>query len=52
MAQRLIDNNFLYVTILQMVKQYHLDFNGQLETEFEFLLTPCNAHFILRDRSC
>lgn len=33
-----------------MVQQFHIDFEGQLKTEFEFILTPIDANFILRDR--
>jgi len=35
-----------------MVKQFQIDFEGQLKTEFEFLLTPIDSNFILRDRIC
>lgn len=46
--QQLINYNF----VLKMVKQFQIDFEGQLKTEFEFLLTPIDANFILRDRIC
>ncbi|XP_050430191.1 ecdysone 20-monooxygenase isoform X3 [Adelges cooleyi] len=42
----------LQVVLAKMVKQFHIDFKGQLNTEFEFLLTPSNADLILRDRGC
>ncbi|XP_060833715.1 ecdysone 20-monooxygenase-like isoform X2 [Rhopalosiphum padi] len=42
----------LQIVLAKMVKQFHIDFKGQLKTEFEFLLTPSNANFILRDRNC
>nr|ARW79963.1 cytochrome P450 314A1 [Aphis citricidus] len=42
----------LQIVLAKMVKQFHINFEGQLKTEFEFLLTPNNANFILRDRNC
>nr|QQL12330.1 cytochrome P450 CYP314A1 [Aphis craccivora] len=42
----------LQIVLAKMVKQFHINFEGQLKTEFEFLLTPSNANFILRDRNC
>jgi len=47
-----VENNKLlnYNFVLKMVKQFHIDFEGQLKTEFEFILTPIDANFILRDR--
>ncbi|KAL5235272.1 hypothetical protein ACI65C_002682 [Semiaphis heraclei] len=40
----------LQIVLAKMVKQFQIDFEGQLKTEFEFLLTPIDANFILRDR--
>ncbi|XP_022173117.1 ecdysone 20-monooxygenase-like [Myzus persicae] len=42
----------LQIVLAKMVKQFQIDFEGQLKTEFEFLLTPINSNFILRDRIC
>ncbi|KAL4105170.1 hypothetical protein QTP88_020442 [Uroleucon formosanum] len=40
----------LQIVLAKMVQQFHIDFEGQLKTEFEFILTPIDANFILRDR--
>jgi len=32
-----------------MVKQFHIGYEGELKTEFEFILKPVDANFILRD---
>ncbi|XP_060858146.1 ecdysone 20-monooxygenase-like [Metopolophium dirhodum] len=40
----------LKIVLAKMVKQFHIGYKGQLKTEFEFILTPVNANFILRDR--
>lgn len=42
----------LQIVLAKMVKQFQIDFEGQLKTEFEFLLTPIDSNFILRDRIC